>query len=254
VLESFVSADTSLNNQTEFDMRAYLKLLTAAVLLSAFTFTSVSAADLGAPQKQETYTYDEVPATTWAYMGVNGGWVNSDFTHALTPEESATSSASYGSDDWLLGGHVGVEHQFGKIVLGVEADAEWSDIDVLRSVAPNDRDVVINHSSKVDWLGTLRVRAGYPVGNFMPYVTGGVALADVTDSFTVDGITASYADDTRFGWTAGGGVEINVGNGVKIGGEYLYIDLNDAEVGVGGDVFKSLGKMDVIRGRLSKVF
>lgn len=84
-------------------------------------------------------------------------------------------------------------------------------------------------SSKIDWFGTVRMRLGYAFDRFLPYITGGVAWANVNyDEYYTDNLT--YADSysyskTKFGWTLGGGAEYAFTNNWSAKIEYLYADL-----------------------------
>ena len=68
-------------------------------------------------------------------------------------------------------GTVGYNYQFDRFVLGVEGDYSWGDITDSKR---DGNDIIEN--SKIDGFGTIRGRIGYVVGNFLPYVTGGVSF------------------------------------------------------------------------------
>ena len=76
----------------------------------------------------------------------------------------------------------------------------------------------------------MRGRFGYAFDRFMPYVTGGAAFGNIKTD--IAGIGS--ADDTKTGWTVGGGVEYGLGGPWGIKAEYLYVDL-----GSGGSVLGS---------------
>jgi outer membrane immunogenic protein len=85
----------------------------------------------------------------------------------------------------------------------------------------------------------LRARAGFAADQFLIYVTGGFAFgnADSTTRFAYfDNATftapstlawSGNTSDTRFGWTAGAGVEYAFTNNWTAKLEYLYFDLGD---------------------------
>ena len=81
--------------------------------------------------------------------------------------------------------------------------------------------------------GSVRARAGYAFGRFLPYVTGGVAIGSFyTDAQVfgtdLDGVTNFAASGTksatRVGWTFGAGVEYAVNNHWSLRAEYRYTD------------------------------
>lgn len=86
-------------------------------------------------------------------------------------------------------------------------------------------------STNTTWLATVRPRVGYALGNFMPYVTGGLAVGDVNvKSFlTSTGSGANGVDftKTQLGWTAGAGIEVSVFSNWSLKAEYLYVRLAD---------------------------
>ena len=78
-----------------------------------------------------------------------------------------------------------------------------------------------------DWLATVRGRLGYAAGRFMPYVTGGAAFGNIKTNIAGIGT----ADQTRAGWTAGGGVEAKIAGPWSAKVEYLYVDLGRGGTG-----------------------
>jgi outer membrane immunogenic protein len=87
-------------------------------------------------------------------------------------------------------------------------------------------------SSQLQWLETTRVRAGFVWDHALIYGTAGAAMgglnATANASAAASGIGAAVtASDTqtRFGWTAGGGVEYAFTNWLSGKVEYMYVDL-----------------------------
>lgn len=110
------------------------------------------------------------------------------------------------TDGYEVGGQIGVNRQFGATVLGIEMDMGY-----------------------VDWgpvttAGSVRLRGGYAVGNFLPYVAGGLGIED------------------SIGWTVGGGVDYALTDRWSIGAEYLHHD------------FQGGHKADLVRGRVNYLF
>ena len=75
----------------------------------------------------------------------------------------------------------------------------------------------------INWTGSLRGRAGFDAGAFMPYLTAGLAFAGATAS---NGPTDST--QMHFGWTAGGGVEVAVADQISLDLQYRYTDYGTA--------------------------
>lgn len=113
---------------------------------------------------------------------------------------------------WQLPNHV---------VLGIEADASFtSPLD-----APALRPAPFN--TTLDYVGTVRGRAGYAFGTLLPYVTGGFAWGhshiDIRDAA---GEIVSTPGQDQTGWTAGAGLEFAVSGNWSAKLEYDYIELS----------------------------
>jgi outer membrane immunogenic protein len=214
------------------------KVLLASVGIIALGIASASAADLPRrpmPAKAPLYV---PPAWTWTgfYLGVNGGggWGRSDFSAPF-------ATGSFDTSGWLVGGTLGYNYQMGPAVLGIEGDIDYSDI---RGSAPC---AGTTCETRNNWLSTVRGRLGYSFGEFMPYITGGLAVGDIKSS--IAGIGS--ASETKAGWTAGGGVEAHISGPWTAKLEYLYVDL-----GRGGSVLGSDSKFQthIVRAGLNYKF
>ena len=98
--------------------------------------------------------------------------------------------------DVSFGGFTGYNVQFGEIVLGIEGDyTSFGAVGVTNDHLGRSKTtgnlletVSLSGSSttKINEFGTLRARAGYAIGDLLPYVTGGVAIgrARVADAVT----------------------------------------------------------------------
>ena len=101
----------------------------------------------------------------------------------------------------------------------------------------------------MDWLGTVRARAGWLASQQMLlYVTGGLAYADLENRVTATAVNAGgfpllvpagsgKSSEWKAGWTVGGGMEWLMGNKTTLKGEYLYYDLSDTSVTGGSAAF-----------------
>jgi outer membrane immunogenic protein len=135
------------------------------------------------------------------------------------------------------GGQVGWNWQGGpNWVFGLETDINYNGTNETIAVVtplPFAPGSTFNHaiSHKLDWFGTIRARLGWlPTDRVLIYGTGGLAYghvaSDTAISFPVSGDTyAGTINDTRFGWTAGAGIEWAFANNWTAKAEYLYIDL-----------------------------
>ena len=102
-------------------------------------------------------------------------------------------------------------------MLGGEADLQWANIGYREPIAGG------TFEAKTDLFGTLRARAGVPVGQVMPYATFGLAYGRGTAQETTGVITSQSAN--HVGWTAGVGLEAQATANLSFKAEYLYVDL-----------------------------
>ena len=82
----------------------------------------------------------------------------------------------------------------------------------------------------MNWLGTVTGKFGYSVGQWLPYVKGGFAAADVGSPLQGAGqqLGSFTQGTTTGGWTAGVGFEYQFSPKWSLGLEYLYTDLGNA--------------------------
>ena len=77
----------------------------------------------------------------------------------------------------------------------------------------------------MNYLATLRARAGWAADNTLLYVTGGFAAAEMEFGGLVGPWPYVNDSDTQwtYGWTIGGGIEYAVTENFSVGLEYLYM-------------------------------
>jgi outer membrane immunogenic protein len=192
------------------------------------------------------------PANTpnWGgfYAGVNAGFGGDKFDYPASGSYAYSDTtvtgagqASQTSSGFLGGGQLGYNYQApAGWVVGAEADIDGTGIKGETALSGSLAGAYAGTGSasiksNLDYLGTVRVRVGYPIadGRFMPYATGGVAFGQVKSSASVDIKSDSstlFAFDasrtsTRTGWTAGVGADYAITDRVSFRAEYLYVDL-----------------------------
>lgn len=203
-----------------------LRRIIAGAALGVFTAEApASAADLPLKAPAMKAVYDWTGFYVGGHFGYGGGSLGPG-THPL-PEQGVLFPHSVTG---LIGGYqVGYISEFADhIVLGVEADSTFTSptdqIALAAAPAP--------FHSTLDYIGTVRGRAGYALGRWMPYVTGGVAWGhshvDLDDS--KDAVMGGY----QAGWTAGLGLEFAVSGNWSAKLEYDYVDLSRRSVDLSG--------------------
>jgi outer membrane immunogenic protein len=225
------------------------KLLVAAAGLVALA-SSALAADM-APAPVYTKAPPPIaPAYNWTgwYAGLNAGgaWNDSGVGVGYTgaaffgPAFAAGATPSHYStqpNGFIGGGQVGYNWQTqSRFVIGLEADIDGADIFGAQTINTNLTNFVPGFgyaSQRLDWLATVRGRAGFlATPTLLLYGTGGLAVGEFANNYsfafpaTGELYTAS-ADQTRAGWTAGAGAEWGFAGNWSAKVEYLYYDLGN---------------------------
>jgi outer membrane immunogenic protein len=190
------------------------------------------------------------PAYDWTgfYLGVNAGYGwQPDYNVSVngTPliEVSQPNAVPYhvGSDNnggFIGGAQAGYNWQSSALVLGIEADIQYSGMNgdgAGCSVLGCD-DVKTSISQELNWFGTVRPRIGFAADRALFYATGGLIYGGVEDKGNIDefaGVGRQFKGDsssTQVGWTAGGGIEYAFADNWTGKIEYLYYDLGDETV------------------------
>jgi outer membrane immunogenic protein len=258
---------------------AMRRLLLAAVMFG--TAAGAHAADMpdflrgslsGAP----------APAVNWQgyYIGGQAGYGSSDENFNGSTSNIISSLLAdtlieneMGVSQWNLGlgkqsarssgfgGFAGYNSQWGDVVLGLEASylhgsfggaasASESRFDTLSDNMVHAVTATSQSAIAISDMATLRARAGYAYGSFLPYLFGGVALgdADITRSVTVQDafgptlasaaaacstpgspncaiLNSSQAQHGHliYGYSAGAGVDINLIGGLFMRAEWEYV-------------------------------
>lgn len=211
--------------------------------MKRFLLATVALATIGAPAFAADLAYKAPPpiaaplfAWTGFYIGANAGIggdkVDYPFTALGVP--GSLDVTSFGG---FAGGQIGYNYQFGSgsgVVIGVEADAQWSNI--RSEVNANIGGLgALNAGTEVEWFGTVRGRLGYAFDRILVYGTGGYAYGSENTFLNVTpGILNFSRSADLSGWTAGGGVEYAVTNNLSLKTEYLYFQFDRDNVFTSG--------------------
>ena len=192
--------------------------MTISTILKKTAAASVMALAVAVPAKAD-----------WGglYIGAGIGWQRSEIDWTYSNPVPANCCAPI-TNDWdsaVASGFFGIQHQWGQVVIGVEAS--WSGLIQDRSAGtpgciigdPRSCETGINH------VFTIGPRLGFaPNHQWMVYVTGGYAAGTVTSKL----ITFDNASEYHEGWFIGGGFDWNVHGNWILGFEYRHIELGDA--------------------------
>lgn len=190
-----------------------------------------------------------VQAYNWTglYIGAFGG---AAFGRA-TMDFPGVLSDSPRQAGGLAGGTIGYNYQINTWVLGVEADAGWTNLrgsSPCAGAAANTKAFPLPPLFDTDchatasWLGTVTGRIGYAWGRALIYAKAGGAWTHADFSVVCDlpasagvpcrnaagaPISQLSASGDRFGWTAGYGVEFALTQQWSAKGEWDYIDFGN---------------------------
>lgn len=251
------------------------------------------AADLDYSELRGPDYEPEVPVIDWngIYFGGHGGYTsastknngryrtiaNSYFTTAGPLEEAAFSSAVQGgTSNFVLptrtesagsyGAFAGFNYQFEEIVVGIEADytrfdhaktiSNLTNARFPDSASGNQVDLTITGRTTTNVIeyGTIRARGGYAIGNFLPFITAGLAIgrAAISEQVVVkdkSSLNAPYdrtisatsfgnssmttalgntgQTKTVAGFAAGAGLDVAITQNIILRGEYQYVLFDD---------------------------
>lgn len=231
----------------------------AAAAVAAFGFISAaSAADM--PVKAAPL----VPATyDWSgfYVGGDAGWQGS--TIDLSSPDSGPLSYSPRHSSFALGGFLGYQHQFGQVVLGVEGGymSAFGDVSFATPTSTIFRlgGTAISQAKLKD-IWSVGARAGWAMGQWMPYVTGGYANGSF--QFNVQNPSTNppeQANARNGGAYFGGGLDWAIWNNWILGLEYRHYAFRSksAAATISGVFFENVNfapSTDAVLARLSYKF
>lgn len=220
------------------------KSVMVAALAMAVAAPAVQAADLGGrPSYKDEPDYGP-PRYLWTgmYVGLQAGYGWGDSRHV---DANGVATSRFDTDGFVGGGTLGFNYQTGQIVWGLETDISYADVSGSTSV------LGFGYTSSMDWLWTVRGRIGLDMNGWMPYITGGLAVADISAS-SLGG--AASNSDTKAGWTVGGGVEVKMDRNWSFKAEYLFVDLGDLSVPTPTPIKADFDNLHIVRAGINYKF
>ena len=229
----------------------------AGAAISAVLAGSAFAADMPLKAPPPVLAYD------WSgfYLGgvIGGAWTRTDTTDNLgvigailgAPVVQTTDNSGF------IGGIEGGDrYQFGKLVIGWEADMVWGNTNgtstttfgpSLLGIPPGLLTFTRSITADTKWAGTATSTVGIAHDRWLIYGKAGVAWSktDFTDNWNVNivGIglplfsgTGSTSGSSQIGWTVGTGIEWAIWNNWSIKAEYDYLDFGNKTTAINGTI------------------
>lgn len=243
-----------------------LSLLGSLAVAGAALLGASSAQADGFERAKGKGFYAPVPYHTWSglYFGASIGGQWSDVTgNYVAPPTSDRHDTS--PDSGIYGGHFGIQHQMGAVVVGIEAAVSGTGVfhnwaggtrggspGCEGSAAPNS----LVCQSHVDYLFTIGPRLGWAFSpSWMVYATGGYASANVRTRVVAaaTGAQLDFAAERQDGWFIGAGIEWAITPSWIVGVEYQHVDLDSDRHRTGVVAFDRNIEVetDIVRARLS---
>lgn len=204
-------------------------LATSALILASPAF----GADLRMPAKGPVIMAAAPVPFSWTgcYIGAHAGygWGRIAVTDptpgifAFAGNQTVTAN----TQGFLAGGQAGCNYQFaGAWVVGLEGNLAWAN---LKGTVDDPFFAGKNFSSRTDWIADATGRIGYSFDRVLVYGKGGGAWAHNRFDQIVFLGTAT-GTETRFGWTAGAGIEYAFTDNWSAKLEYNHYDFGSRQV------------------------
>jgi outer membrane immunogenic protein len=258
-------------------MKQLIRLTILFCACAALAFTVVAGPEpLPSGKEMKEVAPAPPPECNWSgfYIGLNvgGNWGHAENTD-VDDYNFDLKPWGYHSSGVVAGGQVGYNYQWNWVVLGIEGDFGYMDIDGTGQEPDRffQRNDTFGHSES-DFYTTIRGRLGVAWGHWLFYGTGGgIGLnwdTRVTDDcFTGPcgaGTIDAHKQEFDWGWVAGGGLEYMLDCHWTIRAEYLrYImdeqsfsgtDFLFGTTNIGNFGWRARADGNIIRGALNYKF
>jgi outer membrane immunogenic protein len=184
------------------------------------------------------------------YIGAEGGGASGHSTSGYVNHTNGSGTTVIDSavaidgpelsfSNGFVGGHVGLMHQFGGLVLGIDGSYDWTNLNdtqisgqavpgpSLAHIATDTREVDIKS------VGAINGRLGVAHDRWLAYATGGIAFGSLSANEKglppLNNPYLNAADFNRIGWDAGAGVAYAVTNSLIVGAEYKHYDFGTSD-------------------------
>ena len=202
------------------------KIVLSAIVIATFNNIASAGGDI-----VPTLYASTTDSWNGFYVGIQAGgaWGNADVDYKAGLQNDHYLSETHGLDvngftggvfagyNWLLNKNwlVGIEGEWNYI----SADDTDDVVDSITGVSRYPHQTTVEQK----WDASLRLRTGYVLGDYLPYITGGIAWGRFNEEFYIPGRPVSK-DITLTGWTIGTGLEIRLTDNIHGRIQYRYTD------------------------------
>ena len=179
-----------------------------------------------------------IPLYNWTgfYIGghIGGAWADINGTSSVGTSWGTSTSAFIG------GGQIGYNWQINSFVLGIEADASWTDASKTSGIAVLGN-VPLQLRGEWDWVATIAGRFGFAADRALFYGKLGAGWSHTSATLqTPGGAVVATSDNTNVGLLVGAGIEYAFTQNWTGKVEYNYLALGDRSfTGPGGTTITS---------------
>jgi opacity protein-like surface antigen len=236
----------------KFSIKCALSRAGAGVaLLATAGFATDPAAASEMSGMVTPHVYNNFGYYNWngVYLGLNGGGhfsidtdnatiaTNNFWTNSVTALMTAAVPFTMNLTGAAAGGQVGFNWHVSMFVFGAEGDLMGLSGTGVRNqtvIWPTPpQHATLSDSVTDHWMATVRARAGIAFDRALFFLTGGVAASNWSISHTYSDNfgagtppTTDQVNVSRYGWTAGGGLEYAFAPGWSARLEYLYANFS----------------------------
>jgi outer membrane immunogenic protein len=182
------------------------------------------------------------PGVVWTgfYAGVHAGGVFGDTNMHLVPggydtvfAPGSVTQANSSPSGFTGGGLAGFNYQFASsLVLGAEAEIGGSTASATSVTVSTPGWPATNKLSE-DLNARFRMRMGYAIGEWMPFIAGGLSLtyANLDLTFPCSGVIyTDHKSKTLTGFNVGAGVEYAISSHISTRLEYIFDDYGSPQI------------------------
>jgi opacity protein-like surface antigen len=199
-------------------------LISGCLALAALAACGAAeAADL-AIRTPAAQAQSAIPPFDWngPFFGMSIGLAVGQSRHSAA---AGDLTPSFDMSGGVYGLALGYNWQAGTVLYGIDTDVSLSTVRGTSGYLGAPAGFLAETSER--WLATYRGRIGYVRDSWMVYLTAGGATADVKIIATEPGAGIATESRTRWGWTAGVGVEAGRIHSFTVKAEYLFVDFGN---------------------------